>query len=132
MRASRTLLVTDALVAVPAEPPAVCGADPRALLVRAKAASTDPPLQDTRAARAAGWAKTVLFALFFQPADVSFSPLTGFRWSPTYEAAFERLVNVRQRVFVAPILQNLVLDKQPGAVRAWVASITSWPFVRGA
>ena len=42
-RASRSLLVTDIVVAVPREPPAICISNPAPLLVRAKPRSASPP-----------------------------------------------------------------------------------------
>lgn len=36
---------------------------------------------DNAEVRRRGWAKTILFALFFQPAAVDFSPLNGFTWN---------------------------------------------------
>jgi Domain of unknown function (DUF4336) len=126
VRSLRTLLVTDCVVGVPQEPPEVCAADPRALLVRGK--DTRQPLPDnTREARRQGWAKTVLFALFFQPADVSFDT-RGFTWGDGWKAAFSRLA--APRLLVPPILQALVLNKRPKVVLAWVEQVSRWPFNR--
>ena len=64
--ASRTLLVTDLVVSVPAEPPAILAAnDARALLYHARD-SPDEESIDTPANRAKGWRKICLFALYFQ------------------------------------------------------------------
>ena len=126
VRATRTLLVTDIVVAVPRDPPEVCAADPQPLLVRAKSKSFAPEEANTSESRQRGWWKTVLFALFFQPAAVDFSPLSGFTWNDGWRDTFARLAG--PRLFVPPILQIIVLSKRPAAVRAWVARVTAWPF----
>lgn len=123
----RTLLVTDTVVSVPTDPPEVCAADPRALLVRSKDTRQAMP-DDTAEQRRVGWGKTVLFALFFQPAAVRFSPISGFTWGDAWREAFGRLVE--PRLLVAPILQSLVLNKRPSAVRAWSRRVARWPFDR--
>ena len=126
VRALRTLLVTDCVVGVPQEPPEVCAADPLPMLVRSK--DSRAPLPDnTREARRQGWAKTVLFALFFQPADVSFDA-RGFTWGSGWGAAFDRLA--APRLLVPPILQALVLNKRPRLVLDWVERVARWPFTR--
>ncbi len=127
VKVRKTLLVTDVVVSVGAEPPEVCAADPRPLLVRSKDTREALP-QDSREARRRGWGKTVLFALFFQPAAVAFSLLSGFTWADEWQAAFARLT--APRLLVAPILQALVLNKRPRAVRAWSRRVSRWPFER--
>jgi len=123
----RTLLVTDCVVAVPSEPPPVCAADPLPLLVRSKNSRDPLPSASDQAALRRGWAKTVLFALFFQPADVSFG-LDGFVWQEGWRGAFERLA--APRLLVPPILQALVFNKRPDTVLAWVDRVSRWPFTR--
>lgn len=123
----RTLLVTDTVVSVPEEPPEVCAADPRPLLVRSKDTRQAMPA-DTAEQRRVGWGKTILFALFFQPSAVNFSPLSGFTWADEWRSAFKRLL--QPKLLVAPILQSLVLNKRPKAVRAWSRRVARWPFDR--
>ena len=126
VKATKTLLVTDIVVAVPRDPPEVCAADPQPLLVRAKPRSLAPDEDNTSESRQRGWWKTVLFALFFQPSAVDFSPLTGFTWNDGWRETFSRLAG--PRLFVPPILQIIVLSKRPAAVRTWVSRVASWPF----
>jgi len=123
----RTLLVTDTVIAVGEEPPEVCAQDPRALLVRSKDTKEALPT-DSVEARRRGWGKTVLFALFFQPAAVAFSPLAGFTWSEEWRQSFARLM--APVLMVPPILQALVLNKRPRVVRAWSRRVARWPFDR--
>ena len=125
-KASRTLLVTDVVIAVPEDPPEVCTVDPRPLLVRSK--DTREPLPaDSRESRRLGWGKTVLFALFFQPRAVAFG-LAGFTWSPEWRDSFARLL--APKLFVPPILQTIVLNKRPATARKWIDRVARWPFQR--
>ena len=125
-KASKTLLVTDVVISVPEEPPQVCVADPLPLLVRSKD-TVEPLPENTSEARLVGWAKTVLFALFFQPRAVSFG-LRGFTWSPEWRDSFARLTG--PKLFVPPILQTIVLNKRPATARVWINRVARWPFQR--
>ena len=125
-KASKTLLVTDLVISVPEEPPQVCAADPLPLLVRSKD-TVEPLPENTSDARLVGWAKTVLFALFFQPRAVSFG-LRGFTWSPEWRDSFARLT--RPKLIVPPILQTIVLNKRPATARTWINRVARWPFQR--
>ena len=62
---TRTLIVTDSFQYIPLDPPEVLPV--KSLLIRAR----DAPgkvLSDSQAARRQGWAKTILFGLYFFPA----------------------------------------------------------------
>jgi hypothetical protein len=65
-RASGCLLVTDALVAIGAEPPDLFAADPTPLLFHARERG-DEPLSDTPERRRRGWQRLVLFASYLRP-----------------------------------------------------------------
>ena len=126
-RATKTLLVTDIVCQVPAEPPEVCEVDASPLLYRAKNGRADV-VTDSRADRLKGWGKTVLFALFFKPETVDFQPLKGFLWDDAWSSSFDVLR--RENLIVPPILQALVLTKRPKLLRAWVDQICAWDFQR--
>lgn len=69
-RATRTLCITDAIVRVDAEPPAIVQEDPRALLYHAR----DDMLStvcDSPESRRKGWRRMVLFGLVFQPSGIT-------------------------------------------------------------
>ena len=68
--------MTDLVVSIPAEPPAVIAAnDVRALLYHARDGPSEVPL-DTPDTRAIGWRKICLFACYFQssPLEVAAEP----------------------------------------------------------
>lgn len=69
-RASQTLLVTDSIVKVEDEPPAIIQEDPRSILYH----SRDTMLQavvDSQESRRRGWRRMVLFGLLFQPSGIT-------------------------------------------------------------
>jgi hypothetical protein len=63
---SHTVLITDTIVSVPAEPPAIVQLDPYPLLYHAKDQAFDM-IADTPANRLKGWQRVTLFALYFSP-----------------------------------------------------------------
>lgn len=137
-RRSRTLVLTDSLVAVPEDPPALL-LDPeyrKALCYHARDVG-DGELQDTAEVRRRGWARIALFANFFSPGALGSGevtvPETGstrpWTWQAGWRASFERLRN-NGRPFVAPIIRDLILRQQPEAARAYVKRLSSWNFTR--
>lgn len=63
---SRTLLVTDSVLCVPATPPAIVQLDPYPLLFHAKDNASDI-VEDNYVNRCKGWQRISLFALYFRP-----------------------------------------------------------------
>jgi len=127
---TRTLLVTDAVVRVPATPPAVVAeADlldsggPLPGIVAALsgggpgAPPPPPPPADPAARAAIGWQRMALQILFFVPGDLarpgsSFAPLAG-------------------RLLVSPVLRKLVYGNARAECRAWIDDVCgSWAFTR--
>jgi hypothetical protein len=83
-RASRTLLLTDAIVAIPAEPPAIVQIDPFPLLFHARDRATDA-IVDTPENRRQGWQRIALFAFYFLPQYLRVAP-TGEMWREARQA----------------------------------------------
>eukprot|EP00242_Pyramimonas_sp_CCMP2087_P009106 CAMPEP_0198205430 /NCGR_PEP_ID=MMETSP1445-20131203/8967_1 /TAXON_ID=36898 /ORGANISM="Pyramimonas sp., Strain CCMP2087" /LENGTH=357 /DNA_ID=CAMNT_0043877739 /DNA_START=697 /DNA_END=1770 /DNA_ORIENTATION=- len=139
-RPTRTLLVTDTVIALSSTPPIICQDNPESLLIRAKDDKNDPAL-DTLEVRQRGWQKIVLFSLFIKPGYVDVNILDVlaealragpfadcFIWNPKWKESFD---NVQQHKLVCPpILQTLVLNKQPTLVKEWVAKVCKWDFQR--
>jgi Domain of unknown function (DUF4336) len=146
-RRSRTLLVTDTLLSVPAAPPEILQLDPYPLLFHAREQAQDA-IADTPENRIKGWQRIALFAIFFQPSSLQAIPwgqtlseaakapdrsakayfgLFPFRWQADWQRSFEALRG-HGRPLIAPILQLLILDQDPTAVAAWVDRICAWEF----
>lgn len=140
-RASGSLLLTDALVAIPPEPPAVFDLDPTPLLFHARERG-DEPLQDDPERRRRGWWRLVLFATYLRPRPLEVPPLGEvlrrclapgcrdarahfgfypFRWLPGWQDDFEALApEGRSTLQVAAVLERLVFPRQRAALVAWI------------
>lgn len=148
-RASRTLMVTDAVVSIPTEAPAVLQMDPYPLLFHAKDSAVDP-IADTPESRRKGWQRIALFAFYFRPSTLdvaetgamvrearsapdrsrkNYFGLYPFRWQPGWQQSFELLQN-NGRLLVAPILQTLIFNRGPDEVLDWATRVAQWQFER--
>ncbi|MBE9182128.1 DUF4336 domain-containing protein [Oculatella sp. LEGE 06141] len=144
-RRSRTLLVTDSVLSIPDEPPAIVQLDPYPLLFHAKDTAFDP-VDDTAANRRKGWQRIALFTFYFQPnalqvtnmgrslldalkaPDRSRKALFGwfpFAWRDDWPRSFAALRG-NGRLVVAPILQTLILNRAPRETLEWVNQVASW------
>ena len=148
-RRSQTLLVTDSVVSIPIEPPPIVQLELYPLLFHARNRSSDP-LADTHENRLKGWHRICLFSMYFQPrvlgvlnwneairASVSapdrsrrnYFGLYPFQWQSGWEQSFTALRH-DGRIFVAPILQTLILNRDPKSTIAWVDRVSQWDFDR--
>ncbi|MBD2203125.1 DUF4336 domain-containing protein [Calothrix sp. FACHB-1219] len=144
---SHTLLLTDTILSVPEEPPAIVQLDPYPLLFHAKESAGDIVV-DNQANRRKGWQRISLFALYFQPSAldvISFAQtlrdaikapersqkayfgLYPFKWQPDWQRSFAALSG-DGRLFVAPILQTLILNRAPKETINWANKVASWDF----
>lgn len=148
-RRSQTLLVTDSVLSVPEDPPAIVQLDPYPLLFHAKDQGQDV-IEDTPAQRRKGWQRIALFAFYFQPKALQVAK-TGpsiveafkapdrskkayfgwypFQWQDGWQKSFQALRG-GGRLFVAPILQTLILNRAPQAVINWADRVAKWEFQR--
>lgn len=148
-RETRTLLLTDTLVSVPYEPPAVLHLDPYPLLFHARDRAEEA-IVDTPDARRRGWHRIALFAFFFRPSSLdtptlraafkaakqapdrsrrAYFGLYPFRWQGDWMASFEALQG-GGRPFVAPVLQTLIFNRGIDEVKQWVDRVSQWQFER--
>ncbi len=142
---SQTLLVTDAIVQVPSQPPAIIELDPFPLLFHARETALDN-LENNQANRLKGWQRICLFALYFRPSMIDTTPLKQlfkeakqapdrsftnylgffpFRWQSNWLKSFEAIVD-QEIPLVAPILQNIILPQDVIEARNWVNKISKW------
>lgn len=148
-RRSQTLLVTDLLISIPQEPPAILQIDPYPLLFHARDRASDPIL-DSSENRRKGWQRICLFALYFQASSLQVAPcvqvlkqaqqasdrsaqaffgLFPFQWTQQWTQSFQQLRG-NGRLLVAPILQELILNRQPQQTLAWAEQVATWDFNR--
>lgn len=146
-RRSQTLLVTDSIISLSCEPPAIVQLEPYPLLFHAKDRASDI-IADTAANRLKGWHRICLFALYFQPsvlkirnwgetwreslttadrARQSYFGVYPFQWQPDWPRRFADLRG-DGRLLVAPILQTLILNRAPQSTLQWVDRIAQWDF----
>jgi len=143
--ATGSLLVTDALVAIPGTPPSLFDLDPSPLLFHAREDGSEP-LADSAANRLKGWKRIVLFANYFRPACVSV-PGSGellsrmlargcrnarchfgfypFRWAPGWETEANQLIGGFNHlgIALAPVLERLVFPRARDAFVDWLLTL---------
>jgi hypothetical protein len=148
-KASQTLLLTDTLVSVPQTPPDIVQLDPYPLLFHAKDNVTDG-IEDTIANRIKGWQRISLFGFYFRPSALdivelpqavrdarragdrtrkAYFGLYPFAWKTDWQRSFE-VLRGDGRPFVAPILQQLILNRAPQETLDWAYHVASWNFQR--
>jgi hypothetical protein len=144
---SHTLLVTDSVLSIPEDPPAIALLDLYPLLFHAKDHACDI-VADIPANRRKGWQRISLFALYFQPnaldihqwsqvlqdalkaperSKKAYFGLYPFKWHPDWQRSFDALRG-NGRLFVAPILQTLILNRAPKETINWADKVASWDF----
>jgi hypothetical protein len=154
---SRTLLVTDTIISIPATPPEIVATDPYPLLFHARDESSDPIFQERDSAKdnninqqIKGWQRICLFALYFRPSTLKipkwsnvfresltaldrsrkgYFGLYPFRWQSGWERSFD-ILRQDGRLLVAPILQAIILNRNPKATIDWIDRICEWDFDR--
>jgi len=149
-RRSHSLLLTDTIVSIPAEPPAVVKLDPYPLLFHAKNHVLDP-IVDTPANRQRGWQRISLFAFYFRPSALetiklgeairearqapdrskkAYFGLFPFKWQGSdWQQSFTALRRGGKPI-VAPVLQTLILNRASQATLNWADKVASWNFQR--
>ena len=146
---SRSLLVTDSIVSIPEEPPAIVQLEPYPLLFHARDSASEP-IEDTPANRRKGWQRICLFAMYFRSSVLevpqwgkvflnafkasdrsqkAYFGLFPFQWQENWQQCFSAL-RKDGRLFVAPILQTLILNREPKETLNWVDKVASWNFQR--
>lgn len=144
-RSSGTLLLTDALVAIAPEPPALFDLDPTPLLFHARERG-DEPLLDDPECRRRGWRRLVLFANYLRPEPLDVPPLMEvlrhalapgcrsprshfglypFRWRAGWEQQADALMAADLSPRVAAVLERLVFPRQRHALVAWLRQLAA-------
>lgn len=144
---TRTLLVTDSIVSIPEEPPEIIQLEPYPLLFHARESAIEP-IEDTPENRRKGWQRICLFSMYFRSSVLevpqwgkvfknafkasdrskqAYFGLYPFQWQENWRQCFSALRG-NGRIFVAPILQTLILNRAPKETLSWVEKVASWNF----
>jgi hypothetical protein len=148
-RRSGTLLITDAVVSVPKDPPEIVQLDPYPLLFHAKD-DVFEQVEDDPITRRKGWQRIALFAFYFRPHALkvlgwgevwrnarkaldrsrkAYFGLFPFQWQADWKQSFE-ILQGGGRLVVAPILQALILNRAPKETLLWANQVAGWNFQR--
>lgn len=147
-KSSQSLIVTDVVVGVDKNPPAIIQEDPRALLFHARDNITEI-VADTPENRERGWRRMVQFGLVFFPSQITVVPtgealkeaskvdprmknlgdgavpinLYPWAWDGNSdEKNFEAISN-NGKLFCPPILTKLILDREPLVTLDWASRV---------
>ena len=149
-KVSKSLIITDSVVSVTADPPKIIQEDPRAMLFHARD-SIDEIVQDTEQSRKKGWRRMVQFGLVFFPSqidvvsatdaisqaskiDPSMKPLGEgavpfslypWKWHDN-DADLQnfQVISNGGKLFCPPILTKLILDREPTRTLEWVDRVS--------
>jgi hypothetical protein len=146
---SRTLLLTDTIISVPETPPAIVQLDPYPLLFHARDSAKEA-ITDIWENRLRGWQRIALFSLYFRSSVLetpkwtdtfrqalsspersakAYFGLYPFQWDFDWKKSFDALRS-QGRPFVAPILQAVILNRDPKTTLAWCDRVASWDFTQ--
>jgi hypothetical protein len=148
-RPSRSLLVTDTLLSIPETPPEIVQLDPYPLLFHARDSAYES-INDTPSNRVKGWQRIAIFSMYFRAeslttanlraslAEAKLAPdrsrrafygLYPFQWQSNWPESFQQLRGNGQPL-VAPILQELILNRGIANTANWVNAMTRWQLER--
>eukprot|EP00814_Leptocylindrus_danicus_P003489 CAMPEP_0116005368 /NCGR_PEP_ID=MMETSP0321-20121206/1129_1 /TAXON_ID=163516 /ORGANISM="Leptocylindrus danicus var. danicus, Strain B650" /LENGTH=499 /DNA_ID=CAMNT_0003473793 /DNA_START=229 /DNA_END=1728 /DNA_ORIENTATION=+ len=142
---TKSLLVTDTVLEVTDELPRIFEDDPKPLIYHARDTITDDR-PDSPELRARGWRRVVLFGLFFTPSAIvikdtntalaerrpdinsDFAGIYPWDWIDNGDVpSFNAL---KGGLLVAPILQQLILNRNPIEALDFADKVAKWDFVR--
>ncbi|MFZ9754226.1 MAG: DUF4336 domain-containing protein [Cyanobium sp.] len=145
-RATSSLLVTDALVVISADPPPVFTLDPTPLLFHARERGSEL-LDDRPELRLRGWLRLVAFANYLRPDQLHIPPIGKiladafapgcrnarshfgiypFQWLEGWQQQVEILLShpgEEPHLLVAPVLERLVFPRSRSFLITWLDSL---------
>ena len=143
---SKSLLVTDALVAIEETPPEIFDLDPTPLLFHSRDKGSEE-LIDTPMARKKGWLRLVLFASFLRPEKLeiprikeifrnsfksnlrnkrSHFGIYPFSWQKGWEFSAQKIVGKSTPLIqIAPVIERLVFPRAQRAFITWFNKVES-------
>jgi hypothetical protein len=150
-KSTKSLIVTDTVCSVTADPPPIIAEDPRAMLYHSRDSIDEIPV-DTPETRRKGWRRMIQFGLVFFPAQIDVVPfgeaiqkaahipkdvgslgrdaipggaLYPWTWhaNDADKANFEAISN-GGKLFCPPILTKLILDREPQRTLEWADRVS--------
>mmetsp|Transcript_27879 Transcript_27879/g.41146 ORF Transcript_27879/g.41146 Transcript_27879/m.41146 type:complete len:511 (+) Transcript_27879:95-1627(+) len=147
-KSTKSLIVTDTVISVTENPPAIIEEDPRGMLFHSRNSIKDV-VEDTPEARRRGWRRMVQFGLCFFPSKIGVNsvgqalseaksidpsmrtlgadavPGSLYPWTWPDDSDIKNFKAISQggKLFCPPILTKLILDREPRRTIAWVDSI---------
>jgi hypothetical protein len=150
-RACGAVMITDALVAIPPEPPEIFSLDPTPLLFHARERG-DEPLRDSPEARRKGWQRVVLFANYLRPEPLRVAKLAEifkhamapgcrkarahfglypFQWVGDWQQDFKHLApGPGSELQVAAVVERLVFPRHRDLLVSWIRQLAGRDHVR--
>ena len=141
---TKSLIVTDTALEVTEEVPRICELDPAPLLYHARNTVTDV-VENSPEARKVGWRRVALFGLYFTPSSIEvkeagaawkerrpdinpdFLGVYPWDWVQDETPSFKALTG---GLLVAPILQTLLLNRNPIEVLDFASTVGKWDIER--
>lgn len=138
------MIVTDTVLEVTEEVPEICEVDPTPLLYHARDTVTQV-VENTPEVRKIGWRRIALFGLFFTPSAIDikdggvafqerrpdinsdFLGIYPWDWVRDDKASFDALTG---GLLVAPILQVLILNRNPIETLDFADAVSKWDIER--
>lgn len=144
-KSTKTLMVTDTVIEVTDEVPKIFDIDPKPLLYHARNTITDI-IEDNEENRKIGWRRIALFGLFFQPEGITIksvgealeerrpdinSDFAGiYPWDWIGDKDQKSFEAIKGGLFVAPILQKLILNRNPIETLEFADRVSKWDIAR--
>ena len=144
---SKALIVTDAIVGISSNPPAIFDDDPTPLIFHSRDRG-DEPLLDSQEARNKGWSRLILFSSFLRPSKLRIPSLFyifkyafkkglrnkkahfgiyPFLWEKNWE---DSLINIMgedlPKIQVAPVLQKLIFPRSKEILCMWLDDVKDY------
>ena len=144
---TKTLHVTDAIIAIDSSPPEIFNYDPTPLLFHSRDKGYEQ-LIDSLEARKKGWARLVLFSSFLKPGKLNIPPLIDilrnsfkkglrnkkshfgiypFLWDKDWEDSLSEIMGkTNPKIQIAPVLQKLIFPRSKEILCKWLEKVKTF------
>lgn len=120
---SKSLVVTDALIRIPPNPPESNLNDPEKLLLISKKSTSDPQPPNTFENRKIGWEKTCLLVSYFFPEHEEPDPEKSLGVVTWTDGWHDNFLALSDRLLVPPVVRTLIYAQDSKPIEDWVDRI---------